>query len=122
VIIRTEDCGTEEHLEQPLFKGTGEPNEMLVGRFAAREISTKRNRTLVEARQEIGLEQFAALVEAFAGEENVTIPVRSVLKCEAPTGVCQQCYGRSMAPASRRRSATRSASWPPSRSASPARS
>ena len=27
----------------------------------------------------------------------LTSPVRSVLKCEAPTGVCQACYGRSMA-------------------------
>ena len=37
------------------------------------------------------------MAEAFAGEEGVTVPVRSVLKCEAPTGVCQACYGRSMA-------------------------
>ena len=26
-----------------------------------------------------------------------TVPVRSVLKCEAPSGVCQACYGRAMA-------------------------
>ena len=25
------------------------------------------------------------------------VPVRSVLKCEAPSGVCQACYGRAMA-------------------------
>ena len=41
------------------------------------------------------------MVEAFALEreknETVGIPVRSVLKCEAPTGVCQACYGRSLA-------------------------
>jgi DNA-directed RNA polymerase subunit beta' len=97
VIIRSEDCGTEEYLESPLHKANGEPNEMLVGRFAAKEVKTKRGRMLVEARQEIGLQQLADLVEAFAGEDGVTIPVRSVLKCEAPTGVCQQCYGRSMA-------------------------
>ena len=97
VIIRSEDCGTEEYLESPLFKSNGEPNEMLVGRFAAKDVKTKRGRVLVEAAQEIGLQQLADLVEAFAGEEGVTIPVRSVLKCEAPTGVCQQCYGRSMA-------------------------
>src|SRR5215212_8955455 len=70
---------------------------MLVGRFAAKEISTKRNRTIVEAGQEIGLEQLADLAESLAGEAGVTVPVRSVLKCEAPTGVCQACYGRSMA-------------------------
>ncbi|NUT57825.1 MAG: DNA-directed RNA polymerase subunit beta', partial [Agromyces sp.] len=97
VIIRQEDCGTEEYLDQPLFKADGQPNEMLVGRFAAKEIKTKRGRTLAEAGQEIGLEQLADIAESFAGEEGVTIPVRSVLKCEAPTGVCQACYGRSMA-------------------------
>src|SRR3712207_1180836 len=70
---------------------------MLVGRFAAREVKTKRGRTLLEPRQEIGLEQLAELAEAFAGEQGVTVPVRSVLKCEATTGVCQACYGRSMA-------------------------
>ena len=97
VIIRSEDCGTEEYLESPLIKSSGEPNEMLVGRFAAKDVKTKRGRVLVEAAQEIGLQQLADLVEAFEGEEAVTIPVRSVLKCEAPTGVCQQCYGRSLA-------------------------
>src|SRR4030095_5969503 len=30
--------------------------------------------------------------EAF-GDEDVDVPVRSVLKCEAEAGVCQQCYG-----------------------------
>ena len=30
-------------------------------------------------------------------EEDAWVPVRSVLKCEAVTGVCQACYGRSMA-------------------------
>src|SRR5436190_18914036 len=97
VIIRSEDCGTEEYLESPLFKPNGEPNEMLVGRFAAQDVKTKRGRVLVEKGQEIGLEQFAELADAFAGEEGAKIPVRSVLKCEAPTGVCQACYGRSMA-------------------------
>jgi DNA-directed RNA polymerase subunit beta' len=33
------------------------------------------------------------VAEAFGDEENVTVPVRSALKCEAPAGVCQRCYG-----------------------------
>jgi DNA-directed RNA polymerase subunit beta' len=53
VIIRSEDCGTEEYLDHPLFKADGQPNEMLVGRFAAKDIKTKRGRVLAEARQEI---------------------------------------------------------------------
>src|SRR6195952_4037050 len=38
VIIRIEDCGTEEYLETPLFKNTGEPEDQLVGRVAAADI------------------------------------------------------------------------------------
>ena len=42
VIVRTEDCGTQEYLELPLHKRDGEPNDMLVGRFAAADISVGR--------------------------------------------------------------------------------
>jgi DNA-directed RNA polymerase subunit beta' len=41
------------------------------------------------------------MVESFTHEgvadKSIAVPVRSVLKCEAPTGVCQACYGRSLA-------------------------
>jgi DNA-directed RNA polymerase subunit beta' len=97
VIIRIEDCGTEEYLEAPLYKETGEPNDMLIGRVAAQEFSTKRGRTLLEAGQEIDREGLAEVVDAFGDDRSVTVPVRSVLKCEATTGVCQKCYGRSLA-------------------------
>ena len=97
VIIRIEDCGTEEYLEAPLYKETGDPNEMLVGRFTAKEIATKRGRTLLEAGVEITREDLAELVDGLGEDRDITVPVRSVLKCEATTGVCQACYGRSLA-------------------------
>ncbi|MGH2946018.1 MAG: DNA-directed RNA polymerase subunit beta' [Solirubrobacteraceae bacterium] len=97
VIIRIEDCGTEELLEAPLYKETGDVNDMLIGRTAAREFSTKRGRTLVEAGQEISREALTEIVEAYGDDRSVTVPVRSVLKCEATTGVCQACYGRALA-------------------------
>jgi DNA-directed RNA polymerase subunit beta' len=93
VIIRIEDCGTEEHLDAPLFKPTGEPNDMLVGRVAAAAVKPAG----IEKGQEISREALAALVEAKAEERDFTVPVRSVLKCEASSGVCQACYGRSLA-------------------------
>jgi DNA-directed RNA polymerase subunit beta' len=100
VIIRTEDCGTKEHIEIPLWRSGG-PNENVVGRVAAREFSTKRGRKLLDKGQEIGREELAEMVEAYKADldkgEPVTVPVRSVLKCQAPTGVCQACYGRSLA-------------------------
>jgi DNA-directed RNA polymerase subunit beta' len=111
VIIRQEDCETEEYIEMPILgtepdpetralRPTGEPNVNLVGRIAALDIKSG-NKVIVEKGNEIDRAELAALVEAFAKKtekgEVVTVPVRSVLKCEAPTGVCQACYGRSMA-------------------------
>src|SRR6185503_6085906 len=37
------------------------------------------------------------IAEAFGEEEDVKIPVRSALKCEAEAGVCRACYGISPA-------------------------
>ena len=85
----------------PVFKADGEPNDGLVGRFAALPIETKRHRMLAEQGTEIGREQLVDIAAAFADEHEkgteVKVPVRSVLKCEAPSGVCQACYGRAMA-------------------------
>ena len=53
VIIREADCGTEEYIELPVFKDGGEPNDGLVGRIAALDITTKRNRMLAEKGIEI---------------------------------------------------------------------
>jgi DNA-directed RNA polymerase subunit beta' len=101
VIIREPDCGTEEYIELPVFKDGGEPNDGLVGRIAALDITTKRNRMLAEKGIEIGRAELAEIVSAFADDHEkgveLAVPVRSVLKCEAPSGVCQACYGRAMA-------------------------
>jgi DNA-directed RNA polymerase subunit beta' len=100
VIIREVDCGTEDYIELPVFKEDGEPNHELVGRFAARGITTKRGRMLAEQAVEIGRAELADIAEAFGEDpqkDELKVPVRSVLKCEAPSGVCQACYGRAMA-------------------------
>ncbi|HTB50151.1 MAG TPA: DNA-directed RNA polymerase subunit beta', partial [Solirubrobacteraceae bacterium] len=101
VIIREVDCGTEEYIEMTVWNDGGEPNENLVGRTAAQPITTKRGRMLAEGGEEIGRQQLADFAEAFADDYEkgvrVTVPVRSVLKCRAPSGVCQACYARAMA-------------------------
>jgi DNA-directed RNA polymerase subunit beta' len=101
VIIRAEDCGTKDHIEIDLFSSGGQPNPNLIGRIGAAEFKTKRGRKLLSRGQEISREDLAEIAEAFEAEqdkgENVGVPVRSVLKCQAPTGVCQACYGRSLA-------------------------
>ena len=40
--------------------------------------------------------RFEAIAEAF-GDEEVTVPIRSALKCEADAGVCRSCYGIALA-------------------------
>ncbi len=112
VIIRQDDCGTSEYIRSPVLqveiepetrgeRPGVEPNENLIGRIAALPIAGPDGTVIVEKGVEIDRSEFAALVEAFAAQaaagEVVRVPVRSVLKCEAPTGVCQACYGRSMA-------------------------
>jgi DNA-directed RNA polymerase subunit beta' len=112
VIIRAEDCGTTGYIDMPVSKlqinpetrglePIGEPNTNLIGRIAAEDIKTKRGRVIVEQGKEIDRAELADLFEAWHDEterrEVVYVPVRSVLKCEATTGVCQACYGRSLA-------------------------
>jgi DNA-directed RNA polymerase subunit beta' len=96
VIVRAEDCKTKEFIEMPLRTADGALNENLVGRVAAKKFTTKRGRELLKRGEEIDLPQLEEVFEAYADEE-VAIPVRSVLKCELESGVCRACYGRSMA-------------------------
>ncbi|TMM20509.1 MAG: DNA-directed RNA polymerase subunit beta' [Actinobacteria bacterium] len=101
VIIRESNCGTEDYIEMAVYKADDQPNDGLVGRVAALPIRTKRNRLLAEQGTEIGRAELADIAQAFTDDHDkgvqVTVPVRSVLKCEAVSGVCQACYGRAMA-------------------------
>ncbi len=92
VIVRGEDCGTKEGIGLSAVTVTGEPNGQVVGRFAAEQIKTKRGRVLAEKDEIITREALEEIVEAY-GEEPYEVPVRSVLKCEAESGICQRCYG-----------------------------
>jgi DNA-directed RNA polymerase subunit beta' len=91
VIVRQEDCGTEEAVEVPL------DSVSTPGRFAAKNVTLNRKRVL-EANELITAAKVAEIRE-IAGDtaDSLQIPVRSVLKCEADTGICQRCYGVAMA-------------------------
>ena len=98
VIIRELDCKSNEFITLPVRNVQGDPNDNLVGRISAAKIATKRGRVIVANG---GLIDRAELVEIVEAEGNLkdgdAIAVRSTLKCHAPVGVCQACYGRSMA-------------------------
>ncbi|HEX5822543.1 MAG TPA: DNA-directed RNA polymerase subunit beta' [Solirubrobacterales bacterium] len=93
VIVRLDDCKTKDHIEMPIYRDAGEVNPNLLGRVAAKKFTTKRGRDLLKRNQLIEKAEVAELEEAFADDQDATVPVRSVLKCEAESGVCRQCYG-----------------------------
>jgi DNA-directed RNA polymerase subunit beta' len=96
VIVREEDCGTDEWVELPIRTSEG-LNKSLLGRLVAETVykplaSGKPGKT---ALAEAGMIVTAALLGELEQElgSEITVPVRSVLKCRAETGVCQACYG-----------------------------
>ena len=94
VIVRMEDCKTKDHIEMPLYRDADELNPNLIGRVAAKKFTTKRGRDLLKRNQQIDWAEVArASPRASRTTSRRTVPVRSVLKCEAESGVCRQCYG-----------------------------
>jgi DNA-directed RNA polymerase subunit beta' len=101
VIIREEDCKTKDHVDLPLHVPEG-VNKSLLGRTLAEDVhkplaSGKPGKTVVAEKGMIVTNLLLAEIEeAFTeheGEEEPSIPVRSVLKCRSEFGVCRACYG-----------------------------
>jgi DNA-directed RNA polymerase subunit beta' len=104
VIIREEDCKTKEHVELPLFLPDG-LNKSVAGRIVAEDVhkplaTGKPGKTVVASKgEEITMPRLREIVEELGDDiaEGFAIPVRSVLKCKAETGVCRKCYGTFLA-------------------------
>ncbi len=101
VIIREADCGTEEFIELPIRLPDG-MNKSVMGRILAEDVhkplaSGKPGKTIVaEKGEEVTAPRLREIAEALE-DDTATLPVRSVLKCRAATGVCQTCYGTFLA-------------------------
>jgi DNA-directed RNA polymerase subunit beta' len=96
VIVREDDCDTGEWIDLPLRTSEG-LNKSLLGRVVAEDVykplaSGKPGKTLVADKGEVVTLSVLEAAEAELGED-ATLPVRSVLKCRAETGVCKTCYG-----------------------------
>jgi DNA-directed RNA polymerase subunit beta' len=105
VTVSEEDCGTDEGLEFALY-AQGEPNEGLSGRVLAADVHSLRKDgragTAVLARKGelLSSGRLAELREAFSTREvSPTFKVRSPFLCRSAAGVCQACYGASLASA-----------------------
>jgi DNA-directed RNA polymerase subunit beta' len=96
VIVRLDDCKTKGSIDMPIFQD-GRVNENLIGRAVASKFTGKGGGDLLKKNDVISIESLAQLAESYEGDNEVTVPVRSVLKCEADAGVCRLCYGVSLA-------------------------
>ena len=100
VIVREDDCRTDEAIELPLLTSDG-LNRSLTGRIAATDIAKplkdgKPGKTvLVHKGDLVTNRELQHIVDGIGDEtaETFTVPVRSVLKCKSEIGVCQACYG-----------------------------
>ena len=101
LIVIMEDCAAEgeqipgiwvrAHAEEGLLASL---EERLVGRWSAAPIAhPETGEVLVETNEGMTLQSARRVVEA--GVEQIL--VRSPLSCQARRGICQRCYGRSLA-------------------------
>ena len=102
VIIREEDCGTERGLpkvigvrgEDGVVRKDDNAETSAYARSAASEVThPDTGDVLATAGEDLGDVKIGELVAA--GVE--VVKVRSVLTCDARTGTCAKCYGRSLA-------------------------
>ena len=98
IIVREEDCGTQDGLEVSTIKDGNQVveklEEKLVGRYSLNDIvNPETNELIVDSNTMIN-DKIAAEIVA-AGIEKVT--VRSVIGCRTKHGVCAKCYGMGLA-------------------------
>ncbi|MFC2058801.1 DNA-directed RNA polymerase subunit beta' [Chloroflexota bacterium] len=97
VIVTEEDCGTEagNWVIESSEKGMLPPlAERVLGRVAAAPVAhPQTGEIIVDRNEEIDEEK----VEAITVAEITRVYVRSPLSCESRRGICQRCYGWSLA-------------------------
>lgn len=98
VIIREDDCGTDEYVTAFDFKDGNAVVERLfdriVGRYSFEDILNPTTGELLIRKNEMITEALATKVEKLGIKQ---LKVRSVLGCKTTHGVCAKCYGRNLA-------------------------
>jgi DNA-directed RNA polymerase subunit beta' len=93
VIVREEDCGTDRGLRIDLIKERTALKQKLISRILLEDIVDPEGNVVKAAGESINTEDVAD-VENSGATESI---VRSVLTCDSRYGVCQKCYGISLA-------------------------
>ncbi len=98
VIVREEDCGTEEGLVVSEIKDGNEVIEglkdRLVGRYSNDDILHPETGEVLVKRNELITERIANTIVRLGIKK---VPIRSVLTCHSKYGVCAKCYGINLA-------------------------
>ncbi len=97
VIIREEDCGTDEYMVATDIKDGNEVieglHDRLVGRCTAEDVYHPETGALLKAKNELMSEQDADRIVA-AGV--TAVKIRTILTCHSRIGVCSKCYGSNL--------------------------
>ena len=97
VIIREDDCHTDEGLEIFDIKSGNNVieglRERLIGRYLVHDFCDENGNVLVSKDKMMGEEEADIIVNAGTEE----IEIRSILGCHCKHGVCRKCYGSNLA-------------------------
>lgn len=98
VIVRENDCGTDEYLVVSAFKDGNEVieelSDRLQGRYSFEDIKNPDSGEVIVEANKMITEKQASLIESVGIKE---VKIRSVLGCHAKIGVCAHCYGINLA-------------------------
>ena len=98
VIVREEDCGTEESILIEDFKDGNalieHMRDRMIGRYSAEDLIHPGSGEILVHKNEMITEDIA---DRIVGANIQSIHVRSVLTCKSRHGVCAKCYGRNLA-------------------------
>ncbi len=98
VIIREDDCGSQEGLEIFDIKSGNQVieglHERLIGRYLVDDFCDKETGEVLVSKDKM-MDEHDADIIVNAGTEKITI--RSILGCRAKHGVCKKCYGANLA-------------------------
>ena len=93
VLIRVEDCGTDRGIKLDLIAEKANLKQKLLSRVLLEDIVDTKGEKVAAAGDAAGPD----LVAAIEASDAPMATVRSVLTCDARNGVCQKCYGISLA-------------------------
>ncbi|EOD01481.1 DNA-directed RNA polymerase subunit beta' [Caldisalinibacter kiritimatiensis] len=98
VIVREEDCGTDQGIVATAFKDGKEVIEKLwdriVGRYALEDVVDPNTSEVIVQEGDLITEDIADKIVEVGIKE---VKIRSVLSCKTKHGVCAKCYGRNLA-------------------------